>query len=132
MKVIKRYFDAGGLITLGTDRPYLQSNFLGFQMGGFSDHRELQLLSEAGIPNAEVIRIATINSARAIGISDRLGSIEIGKWGDLMIIKGDPISSIKNTRTVHTVIKGGVIYETKELLNAAKGKLGPVSASDWN
>lgn len=131
MKVIKRYYDAGGLITLGTDRPYLQRSFLGFQMGGFSDHREMQLLSEAGIPNAEVIKIATLNSARAIGLSDRLGTIEVGKWGDLMVIKGNPIKSIKNTRSVHTVIKGGVLYSTEDLLNAAKGKLGPVSADDW-
>ncbi|MEP1097667.1 MAG: amidohydrolase family protein [Cyclobacteriaceae bacterium] len=131
MKVIKRYYDAGGLITLGTDRPYLQRSFLGFQMGGFSDHREMQLLSEAGIPNPDVIRIATLNSAQAIGLSDKLGTIEVGKWGDLMVIKGNPIQSIKNTRSVHTVIKGGVLYSTKELLDAAKGKLGPVSATDW-
>lgn len=131
MQVIKRYYDAGGLITLGTDRPFLKNSFLGLQLGGFSDHREMQLLSEAGIPNADVIRIATINSARAIGVSDRLGTIEIGKWGDLMIIKGNPITSIKNTRTVHTVIKGGFAHSTAELLNQAKGRLGPTSEDDW-
>ncbi len=131
MKVIKRYYDAGGLITLGTDRPYLKQSFLGFQIGGFAAHREMQLLSEAGIPNADVLRIATINGAKAMGLSDRLGSIEVGKWGDVLIIKGNPIESIKSTRTVHTVVKGGVIYSTDELLAAAKGKLGPMSPDDW-
>lgn len=131
MKLIKRFYDAGGLITLGTDRPYLSRVFLGFQMGGFSDHREMQLLSAAGIPNAEVIRIATINGAKAMGMSDYLGTIEVGKWADMIIIKGNPIRSIKNTRSVHTVIKGGKAYSTQELLNMAKGKLGPTSAEDW-
>lgn len=131
MKVIKRYYDAGGLITLGTDRPYLKQSFLGYQIGGFAAHREMQLLSEAGIPNMEVIRIATSNGAKAIGMSDRLGTIETGKWADLMIIKNNPIESIKNTRSVHTVIKSGMIYSTGELLDAAKGKLGPVSSDDW-
>lgn len=131
MKVIKRYYDAGGLITLGTDRPYLRRSFLGFQIGGFSDHREMQLLSEAGIPNAEVLKIATINGAKAIGLSDRLGTIEVGKWGDLMIIKGNPIESIKNTRSVHIVIKAGVRYSTQELLDQAKGNLGPKNEADW-
>lgn len=131
MKVIKRYYDAGGLITLGTDRPYLRQTFLGFQLGGFAAHREIQLLSEAGIPNAEVLRIASLNGAKAMGLSDRLGTIEVGKWADLIIIKGNPLISIKNTRSVHTVIKGGVVNSTARLLETAKGKLGPNSQSDW-
>jgi len=131
LKVIKRFYDAGGLITLGTDRPYLDKPFLGFQMGGFSDHREMQLLSEAGIPNADVIRIATINGAKAIGISDQFGSIEIGKIGDIIITKGNPLLSIKNTRNVHTVIKGGVSFSSQKLLDSTKGKLGPKNRSDW-
>lgn len=131
MGVIKRYYDAGGLISLGTDRPFLDGTFLGMYLGGFGDHREMQLMSEAGIPNAEVIKIATINGARAIGMSDRIGTVEVGKWGDLMIIKGNPLRSIKNTRTVHTVVKGGKVYSTAELLNGVRGKLGPRSAEDW-
>jgi imidazolonepropionase-like amidohydrolase len=51
----------------------------------FSVHRELQSLSRSGIPNAVVLRIATINSARAMGLGDRLGSIEAGKWADLVV-----------------------------------------------
>ena len=121
----------GGLISLGTDRPFLDKTFLGMYLGGFGDHREMQVLSEAGIPNAEVIRIATIKSARAIGMSDRIGTIEVGKWGDMMIIKGNPLRSIQNTRKVHTVIKGGKVYATDELLDSVRGKLGPVSADDW-
>ena len=90
----------GGLSLWETDRPYLDRNFLGFQLGGFCSHREMQILSESGIPNAEVLKIATLNSAKAIRMSDQLGSIEVGKWADLFIIKGNPIRDIRNTRTV--------------------------------
>ncbi len=125
IKVIKRFYDAGGLISMGTDRPYLDQNFLGFQLGGFCSHREMQILSESGIPNAEVLKIATLNSAKAIKMSDQLGSIEIGKWADLFIIKGNPLKDIRNTRSVHTVIKSGHVYQSSKLLKKAEGQLGP-------
>lgn len=125
-KVIKRFYDAGGLISLGTDRPFLERNFLGFQLGGFCSHREMQILSEAGIPNHEVLKIATLNSARAIRMSDQLGSIAVGKLADLFIIKGNPLVDIRNTRSVHTVIKAGKVYESDRLFKLAEGKLGPV------
>lgn len=123
-KVIKRFYDAGGLISMGTDRPFLERNFLGFQLGGFCSHREMQILSEAGIPNHEVLKIATLNSARAIRMSDQLGTIEVGKWADLFVIKGNPLEDIRNTRSVHMVIKAGKVYESEYLFKMAEGKLG--------
>ena len=79
-KEVKAFYDAGGgdLITLGTDHPSWGEYFT-----PFSVHRELLSLSLSGIPNAAVLRIATINSARAMGMGDRLGTIEAGKWADL-------------------------------------------------
>ena len=91
----------------------------------------MRVLSEAGIPNAEVIRIATINGARAIGLGDRLGTIEIGKWADLFIVKGDPLHDIRRTRDVVAVIRNGDVYDPDELLESVVGKLGPESADDW-
>ncbi len=123
--VLKRYYDAGGLITVGTDRPLLLDNYLGGGIGGFFIHREMAAMVEIGIPAAEVIYFATQQNAEAFKISDRTGSISPGKWGDLMIVKGDPVEDINRTRTVHTVVKAGKIYDSKALLEAAKGKLGP-------
>lgn len=131
MSIIKRYYDAGGLISLGTDRPLLLKNYLGSQLGGFFAHREIELMVAAGIPPADALKIGTINSARAIGLSDRLGSIEVSKWADLMVIKGNPLDDIRNTRTVHIVIKGGEVFFTKNLLEQVKGKLGPTSKEEW-
>ncbi|MBN3583296.1 amidohydrolase family protein [Algoriphagus aestuarii] len=124
--ILKRYYDAGGLITVGTDRPLLLDNYLGGGIGGFFIHREMAAMVEIGIPAAEVIFFATQQNAEALGIGDKAGSIAPGKWGDLMIIKGNPLEDINRTRSVHTVIKGGKVYSTMQLKNEAKGKLGPV------
>jgi imidazolonepropionase-like amidohydrolase len=124
-KTVKRFFDAGGTITLGTDH-FSSGEFL----PGFSAHRELEALVRSGIPPADAIRIATLHGARAIGLGDRLGSIEAGKLADLFVVHGDPLADIRTTRTVHTVMKGGALYDTRELLAAVKGKLGPKDADE--
>lgn len=126
-RVLKRYYDAGGLITVGTDRPLLLDNYLGGGIGGFFIHREMAAMVEVGIPAADVLYFATQQNAEALGIADRAGSISPGKWADLMITKGNPILDINRTRFVHTVIKGGEIFSSADLKNAAKGKLGPTN-----
>jgi len=77
------------------------------------------------------LKIATLNGAEAIGWGDRLGSIEVSKFADLMVIKGNPLENIRNTRTVHTVLKGGMVYDSKEVLQKAEGKLGPDNENGW-
>ena len=94
-------------------------------MAGFAIHREMHAMTRAGIPAADVLKIATISGARALNVSDKLGTIEAGKFADLIVIKGDPLADITNTRNVHTVIKSGVVYNAAELLKSVVGKLGP-------
>ena len=124
---VRAFFEAGGghLITLGTDHPSW-----GEFLSGFGVHREMHALSLAGIPNAAVLRIATINGARALGVGDQLGTIEPGKWADLVVIRGDPLTDIRSTRNVRLVIKAGVVYDAAELLRAAEGTIGPRTASE--
>lgn len=121
-----RFYQAGGLITVGTDRPLLLDNYLGGGIGGFFIHREMAAMVEIGIPPAEVLYLATQQNAEAFGIADRAGSIDTGKWGDMMIIKGNPLGDINRTRSVHTVVKAGIIFDSKTLLERAEGKLGPL------
>lgn len=126
-KEVKAFYDAGGgdLITLGTDHPSWGEFFT-----PFSVHRELQSLSLSGIPNAAVLRIATINSARAMGVGDRLGTIEPGKWADLVVVRGNPLADITRTRLPRVVIKAGRVYDPAELMKSVEGKIGPSSAAD--
>jgi imidazolonepropionase-like amidohydrolase len=126
-KEVKAFYDAGGgdLITLGTDHPSWGEFFT-----PFSVHRELQSLSLSGIPNTAVLRIATINSARAMGFGDRLGTIEAGKWADLVVVRGNPLQDIKRTRLPRVVIKAGRVYDPALLMKSVEGKIGPTSAAD--
>ncbi len=124
-KTISHYFKAGGIVSLGTDH-FSSGEFL----PGFGAHREMAVMVASGIPEAEVIKIATINGARALKIEKSRGSIEPKKFADLFIIKGNPIKDIKRTRTVHTVLTQGKIYHTKKLLESVKGKLGPKDESE--
>jgi imidazolonepropionase-like amidohydrolase len=126
-KEIKAFFDAGGghLITTGTDHPSWGEFF-----SGFSIHREMHALNLTGIPNAAVLKMATINGARALGVSDRLGSIQVGKFADLVVVAGNPLADIRNTRNVKHVIKAGVLYDPAALLKAVEGKLGPANEAE--
>src|SRR3569833_2613437 len=126
-KEVKAFYDAGGgdLIALGTDRPSWGEFFT-----PFSVHRELQSLSLSGIPNTTKHKIATINSARAMGFGDRLGTIEAGKWADLVVVRVNPLQDIKRTRMPRVVIKAGRVYDPAARLKAVEGKIGPSSAAD--
>ncbi|MDB4890467.1 MAG: amidohydrolase, partial [Gemmatimonadetes bacterium] len=118
-RTTKALYDRGGILTLGTDNPS-KGEFL----AGFSAHRELHTLVMIGIPPAAALKIATINGARAMGVSDKLGTLEVGKLADLFVIGGNPLTNIKNTRNVHLVMKSGSIYDPKALFAQVEGKIG--------
>ena len=128
-KTIKAFYDAGGKITLGTDHP---SD--GSYLPGFGVHRELDVLVRSGIKPVDAIRIGSINGAKALRIDKDHGSIEIGKVADLLIVEGDPLENIRNTRNGRYVVRAGELHSTSELLDSVKGKLGPKNADeekDW-
>lgn len=102
LAMVKALYDAHVPIVAGTDA-----------MAGFSLHRELELYVEAGIPPAEVLRIATLGAASVMKHDDQLGSIAPGKLADLDIIDGDPTTNISDVRKVVTVIKDGKVYDAK-------------------
>jgi len=126
-KLIGEFYRQGGAewITLGTDHPSWGEFF-----SGFGIHREMHALNKAGIPAADVLRIATINGARALRVDDRLGTLEEGKLADLVILSGNPLEDIRNTRHVRIVVKNGQAYDPNELLASAKGLIGPKDKED--
>ena len=124
---LKSLFDAGGghLLIAGTDEP-VYTNLL----PGFAYHRELLAMTYAGIPPAAVLKAATINGANALGVEEYLGSIEVGKLADLVIVNGNPLDDIKAARNVRFVIRDGVVHDPAELLKSAEGKIGPAGPHD--
>ena len=89
---------------------------------GLAGQMELMLLVEAGYRPEEVLRISTIDAARFLGREKDQGSIEPGKLADLVILEADPLEDIRNIRSVHRVIKGGVIHDPAELRRSSSSR----------
>ena len=124
---LNKLYESGGenLLIVGTDEPVYTT-----LLPGFAFHRELLAMVHAGLPNIAVLKAATINGANALGIEDKIGSIEPGKLADIFVIKGNPFEDIKVTRNIKLVIKGGVIYYPEMLLKSAEGMIGPQGPDD--
>ena len=123
----KAFYDAGGgaQLTLGTDHPSWGEFF-----SGFGSHREMHAMVLAGIPNAAALRAGTINAAKALGVDARLGTVRQGKYADLLIVRGDPLTEITDMRNAHVVIKAGQVYDPEALFDSVCGRLGPASEAD--
>ncbi len=103
---------AGIPILAGTDspEPYVPP--------GASLHQELEMLVESGLSPADALRSATIVNARALKQQDRLGSIEPGKLADLVVLGADPLASIRNTRSIRMVVRGGRVLDPARVHSA--------------
>ena len=102
-----RLYQAGVPIVAGTD-----------DLPGFTLHRELEIYAQAGIPPAEVLKIATVGGATYTGTSAERGTVERGKLADLILVNGDPTSNISDIRKVSLVMKGGTVYYPAEVYEA--------------
>lgn len=111
MKFVGLCFQAGVRIITGTD-----GAGLGNLLPGFALHRELKMLSDAGMNPLDILRATTITSAEALGKEKDLGSIEKGKLADLLILEKDPLSDIKNLDSIVLVFKGGRDFKPDDLL----------------
>ena len=115
----REFVAAGGLLLAGPD-----PTGAGQVLPGFGDQREIELLVEAGFSPVEAIRIGTLNGATYLGLDKRIGSIAAGKDADLVLVKGDPSSSIADIEKVETVFKDGVGYDPGAILKTVRGHYG--------
>lgn len=131
MEFINEYKNRGGRVTVGTDSGFI------FELYGFSYVRELELLREAGFHPLEVIRSATLYGAQALGMDKDIGSVEVGKLADFVIVDQNPLENLQvlyGTGTiklssdnevtriggVRYTVKDGIIYDAKKLLADVK------------
>ena len=131
MTFINEYKNRGGRVTTGSDNGFI------YQTYGFGYIRELELLREAGFHPLEVIRSATLYGAQALGMEKEIGSVEVGKLADLVIIDANPLENLQylygtgaiymNEKNevirkggVKYTIKDGIIYDAKKLLADVK------------
>ncbi len=102
MRNVKKLHSAGIKIVLGTD-----SGAQPVRAQGFSEHLELQLLTEAGLSPLEALTAASRNAAEMLGIDKQCGTLEKGKKADLIVLNGDPLQDIRQTRRLDGIWKNG-------------------------
>lgn len=101
---IQRMKDRGIFIVFGTD--------LG---GALTLHRELELYQNVGFTPAEILARATFEEAEYMGLGDKLGSIEPGKYADFFLVPGNPVEDLKAIKTIRLVSKGDTVYFPSEI-----------------
>jgi len=127
-KALRKFEDKGGIITTGEDAGFI------YQIFGMGYLRELQLHQEAGFHPLEVIKHATVNSAKVLGQEDKLGQIRIGYIADLVIVNGNPLADLNvllprnikpltgdsSTGGIVWTIKDGIPYHVPTLLQEVR------------
>ena len=119
MQYERDFVRLGGLLAAGVD-----PTGNGGALPGFGDQRNLELLVEAGFTPVEALQIMTLNGARVLGVDRELGSIEVGKLADLVVVRGNPASTPGDIRNVTYVFKDGVGYDPAKLIESVKGAVG--------
>lgn len=131
MTFVNEYKNRGGRVTAGSDSGFI------YQLYGFAYIRELELLREAGFHPLEVVRSATLYGAQALGMEKEIGSVEVGKLADFVILEENPLQNLKvlygtgsirindqnqpvRVGGVKYTVKDGIVYDAKKLLEDVK------------
>jgi hypothetical protein len=109
LEIVKEMHEAGVKFMAGTDAPNL------IAAPGVSLHTELELLSRAGFTPLEALQAATIRPAEYLGLRDEMGTVDVGKLADLVLLDADPLVNIANTRQVTAVVLRGRLLFKPEL-----------------
>lgn len=118
-KLEKRFVEAGGLLMAGTD-----PTGFGGVVAGFSNQRMVELLVESGFSIEQAIKISSLNGATYLGRDKSIGSVEVGKRADLVLINGDLSQDTSAIQQMQYVFKQGVGYNSAALINATKQVVG--------
>ena len=116
-RAAKQLHDAGVPLVVGSDGGNWP--ILPYQFHATSTHRELELLGEAGVPPQDVLAAATRVPARMLGRENEIGTLEVGKRADLVVVDGDPLSDLRALRRIRWTVKDGVARTPREWLSAS-------------
>ena len=137
---VNEYKNRGGRVAAGSDSGFI------YKLYGFGFIRELELLREAGFHPLSVIQAATLKGAEALGRADEIGTVEVGKLADFVVVDENPLMNLKvlygtgalkldeNNRPgrvgwVKYTIKDGIVYDASELLDDVKAIVAKAKAA---
>ena len=100
----------GVKLLVGTDAQFWEMVYPGSSL-----HMEMELFAQAGLSPIEVLRLTTVEAAKALGVQDDLGTLEVGKLADIVLLNANPLEDIKNTQAIWRVVKGGWVFDPEEL-----------------
>jgi imidazolonepropionase-like amidohydrolase len=110
MQNLRKVWDAGIPVVMGTDAGNIGT------LHGPSVFREMEMMAQAGLTPLQVLRSATSNGARAMGMEREIGTLAPGKLADLVILDADPLADVMNLSKIHRVIKDGKVFVPDELV----------------
>lgn len=141
MQFINEFKNKGGRVTLGSDAGYI------YKLYGFGYIQEMELLREAGFHPLEIFQSASLKGAEVLGVDDKLGTIEVGKLADMVIVDANPMANLKvlfgtgailvdqenqvqRHGGVKYTIKDGIVFDAKRLLKDVEKMVNDAKAKD--
>lgn len=115
----KKFYEAGGHLVAGTD-----PTGSGRTIAGYANQRVIELFIEAGFSLTDAIKISSLDGARFLERADKVGSLEVGKQADIVLIDGDLEADIANIRKMELVFKDGIGFNSPAIFKSMKGKVG--------
>jgi imidazolonepropionase-like amidohydrolase len=104
-KSVKKLNDAGVKINMGAHG----------QIQGIGAHWEMWMLKQGGMTNLEVLKCATINAAVNLGLDNWIGSLQVGKLADIIVMDKNPLEDIYNTESIHYTMINGRLYDAEQM-----------------
>jgi len=104
-KNLKRLSDAGVLVNMGAHG----------QIQGIGAHWEIWMMTQGGMSPHEALKTATINPAKSLGLDGNIGSLEIGKFADLLVLDKNPLEDIYNTEFIRYTMANGRLYDAEQM-----------------
>ena len=115
---LRKVWDAGIPVVMGTDAGNIGT------LHGPSVFREMEIMTQAGLTPLQILRSATSNGAKAMGLEREIGTLAPGKLADLVILDADPLANVINLSKIHRVIKDGKLFVPDELIRSIAAKSG--------
>jgi hypothetical protein len=104
-RATKQIADGGTKITIGSNG----------EIQGLGAHWEMWMLAQGGMSPMDVLRAATINGAAYLGMDKEIGSLEVGKLADMVILNDNPLDDIRNSEKIKYVMINGRLYDTESM-----------------